>query len=209
MSESTQSPRRDHPVSRVDTRVILRKRAIRAEIAPRMSALHAHFSAIVERISPAPVPLSMDYSIEGFANLRVTRLEGFLVRCDDIAQPSEVSLQYEARGHVPLKILPSTGEEYFTLRHALFDHRLEFTSGIAATVSKITLKPVIPIEMAFRADWDDGSVRLSMRNFQVLGVREYRLAPPRIDIELMGAIENGVLHQVGDVYGLLGAPPEA
>ena len=206
MPESTHQASGDHPVSSADTRVILRNRAMRTETLLRMKALWLPLTTLVERLGQGPVPLAMNYPVEEAIVLKVIRLENFAANCDNVDRPSEVSLRYQARGHAPLKILPPTSDTYFELRHRLFDHRLEFTSGIAATVSKITLQPVVPVEILFYLDPEDGSIRLSLRNFESLGLREYRVSSHPIDSGLMEAIEEDMLRQTGAVYALLGAP---
>lgn len=192
----------DHPISRVDTRVAMRERALRAEFQPRMAALHAHFAAFVERVSQEQVAFVMEYAFKGVGTLLVTRLEDFMLRVDDADQPAELTLSCNARGASPLKILPATNEEYFKLRHTLFEHRLEFTSGIAATVSKITIQPLVPIEISFMANWKKAVIRLSIRNLTGLELNVYELAPSLVDAEFMTALEAHLLHQPSDFYDL-------
>lgn len=201
-TRETTSSTGEHPISRVATRLIGCNRAVRAEIQMRMIALDAYFSAFVERANEARIAVRLEYPIDGAGTLRMNRLQDFSLRTDDPELPSKVSLRFEAHGSSPLRVLPPTSEDYVNLRRYLFDHRLEFTSGIAATVSKITLKPVVPIAVRFKADFRAAIVRLRIRNLHGLGVNAYKLMPNEVDAELMAALESHVLHEPSDFFEL-------
>jgi len=179
----------DDPISRVHTRVVGHERAVRAEIAPRMTAVFAHLRAFVERADETPVSVRLDYAVEGAGVLVTDHLTHFKLSADDRKTPARIALRCEARGKKSLKILPPKSEDYFALRRALFDQRLLFTSGIAATVSKITLQPVVPISLKLVADYAGARIRLRAHNVGQMGIERFDLKPAAVDARFLAGLE--------------------
>ena len=203
ISKSSSPSRDEDPVSRVSTRVVHRDQVLRAAIQPRLSAVHDHLQALAQAAQETPIRVSMKYDIADGHVLSLNRLEGFEVGIDDPESPTMVTLNFEARGNSPLNLLPKTSEDYFKIRRDLFDYRLDFTSAIAATVSKITIQPVVSVAIRFEAGFDRGIVKLETMNLSRLGREAYELHIARVDAELMEALEAEIRSKPSDFHALL------
>jgi hypothetical protein len=190
------------PTSRVGNRVIARDQAIRADVIPRMTLLRKRLSDFVDRLRGHDHAVAYCYEIPAVGKLLIERLGDFQLVVEGDDYPSALALTYKCFGKTELKVLPETSDAFFALKKYLHQQRMDFRGGIAGTVSKIALQPVVPVEARFEADLDEVAIRLTLFNLGDLGEMHYKLQATDFDAKLMAQIENLLLFEPSDFYGL-------
>ena len=194
----------DAPISRVGNKVVARNLAVLHELQPRLKALYQHLDRFADRANSKAIPVALDYLVEGFGTLHTTQLERFEVFADDPDRPCKIAIRYASVGTRELALVPKTNDDYFRFRDQLLGHHLEFTSGTSGGIGKISLKPVVPAGLSFKADSDKASIEVRVWNLVALGSTRYTLAPHNVNADLFDALEKLVRHESGDFYDLTG-----
>ncbi len=81
---------------------------------------------------------------------------------------------------------------------------LKFTGSTAGNLSKIAVKPFVPVEFRLVADIPGATIRILLRNVEDLGVFHYAFNPEDVDVKFMAAVDGLLLHQASDFYRIAG-----
>ncbi len=109
-------------------------------------------------------------------------------------------------GPADLSALPTSSQAYAELMNCLPGYGLKFTGSTAGNLSKIAVKPYVPVELRLYADIPGKLIRLLLRNVEDLGVVQYALEPEALDVKFMAALDALLLHKPGNFHKLAGKP---
>jgi hypothetical protein len=169
------------PVTSVQSNVVKRFQAARARIQPRMLA-------------------PWDYNVKGFGALHTDNTRDFSIEIDDPEKPEKITVSFYRHGSADLSALPTSSQAYAELMSSLPGYGLKFTGSTAGNISKIAVKPYVPVEFRLVADIPGAAIRIFLRNVEDLGVFHYAFNPEDVDVKFMAAIDALLLHQPGDFY---------
>jgi hypothetical protein len=163
-----------------------------------------HLTDFVARAKELPSHAPWDYNVEGFGALRITSARDFSVEIDDPERPERINVFFYRHGPAELSALPTSSQAYAELMNCLAGSGLKVTGSTAGNLSKISVKPVVPVELRVHADILDATIRIFLRNVDDLGLIHYALKPEDLDEKLLAAIDALLLHQPGDFYRIVG-----
>lgn len=204
--ENPPKPSSGGPVTSVQSSVVKRFQAARARIEPRMQAAARHFTDFVTLANEMPSHETWDYSLRGFGALCTTGAKDFSVDIDNREKPERVSVSFYRFGPADLSALPTSSQAYAELMNCLPGYGLKFTGSTAGNLSKIAVKPYVPVELRLYADIPGKLIRLLLRNVEDLGVVQYALEPEALDVKFMAALDALLLHKPGNFHKLAGKP---
>jgi hypothetical protein len=199
---SKQSQSSSGPVTCVQSNVVKRFEAARARLQPRMSAIARHFTDFVTLAGQLPSHEVWDYNVDGFGALHTDDARDFAIKIDNRERPEKVAVSFYRRGPADLSALPTSSTAYAALMDCLPGYGLKFTGSTAGNLSKISVKPYVPVEFRFVADIPGAAIRVFLRNVEDLGVFHYTFNPEDVDIAFMAAVDALLLHQHGDFHRL-------
>ena len=192
------------PVTSVQSNVVKRFQAARARIQPRMLAATRHFTGFVTRAKQRPPQVPWDYNVKGFGALHTDNARDFSIEIDDPEKPEKITVSFYRHGSADLSALPTSSQAYAELMSSLPGYGLKFTGSTAGNISKIAVKPYVPVEFRLVADIPGATIRIFLRNVEDLGVFHYAFNPEDVDVKFMAAIDALLLHQPGDFHGIAG-----
>ncbi len=192
------------PVTCVQSNVVKRFQAARARIQPRMLAVARHFTDFVTLAKELPSHVPWDYNVKGFGALHTDDARDFSIEIDDREKPEKVTVSFYRHGSADLSALPTSSQAYAALMDCLPGYGLKFTGSTAGNLSKIAVKPFVPVEFRLIADIPGAAIRIFLRNVEDLGIIQYAFKPEDVDVKFMAAIDALVLHQPGDFYRIAG-----
>lgn len=204
--ERPPKPSSGGPVTSVQSSVVKRFQAARARIEPRMQAAARHFTDFVTLANETPSHQPWDYILRGFGALCTTDAGDFAIEIDNREKPERISVSFRRRGPADLSALPTSSRAYAELMDCLPGYGLKFTGSTAGNLSKIAVKPLVPVEFRLYADIPGTVIRLLLRNVEELGVVQYALEPEALDVKFMAAVDALLLHKPGNFHRLAGKP---
>ena len=197
-SHHEQSPKSSSgPVTSVQSNVVKRLQAARARIQPRMLALARHFTDFVTLAKELPSHEPWDYNVEGFGALHTLNARDFSIEFDNRERPEKITVSFYRHGPADLSALPTSSQAYAELMSCLPGYGLKFTGSTAGNLSKIAVKPYVPVEFRILADIPGAAIRIFLRNVEDLGVFHYAFNPEDVDVKFMAAVDALLLHQPG------------
>ena len=201
------------PITSAKSSVVKRLHAARARIQPRMLAVARHFTDFVTLAKGLPSHIPWDYNVSGFGALHTDDARDFFIDIDDREQPKSITVSFTRHGPADLSALPTSSKAYAELMDSLPGYGLKFTGSTAGNISKIAVKPFVPVEFRVLADIPNAAIRISLRNVEDLGVVHYAFNPEDVGDKFMTAIDALLLHQPGDFYriarkGVVESPTE-
>ena len=140
------------PVTSVQRNVVKRLEAARARIEPRMAAVARHFTDFVTLAKAVKSHAHWDYNVQGFGALHTDRARDFAIDIDNRERPQKVTISYHRMGPADLSALPTSSRDYAELMDALPGYGLKFSGSTAGNLSKIAIKPLVPVEFRVVAD---------------------------------------------------------
>ena len=192
------------PVTCVQSSVVKRLQAAQARIQPRMLAMARHYTDFVTLAKKLPTHLPWDYNVKGFGTLHTNKARDFSTEIDNREKPGKISVYYYRHGPADLSALPTSSEAYSELMDSLTGYGLKISGSAAGKLSKIGVKPLVPVEFRLLADIPGAVIRVSLRNVEELGVVHYAFNPEVLDVKFMAAVDALLLHQPGDFYRIAG-----
>ena len=205
MSDQNTQPMTDpsntEPISRAENRVI-GKVGGHADFHPRLVLAYRRLTAFVLNANEKKYRVKAEYDVPGVGTLRLTRAEDFHLTKNAGSSFKTFTLSCHYVGDQELKFVPENKDLYFKVRETLFDHGVEFRSAIAATMSKITVEPNVPVAVTISADIEGGKVLISLRNMRLFGNVDYEFPIESVDTDLVDAIEGLLLMNFDDFYRL-------
>jgi len=190
------------PVTCVQSNVVKRFQAARARIEPRMLAAARHFKNFVTLANDLPSHVPWDYNVNGFGALQTDNARDFSIEIDDWDRPEKVTVSFYRHGPADLSALPTSSQAYAALMDCLPGYGLKFTGSTAGNLSKIAVKPFVPVEFRLVVDIPGVAIRIFLRNVEDLGVFHYAFNPEDVDVKFMAAVDALLLHQPGDFNGI-------
>jgi hypothetical protein len=136
----------------------------------------------------------------GFGALHTDNTRDFSIEIDDPEKPEKITVSFYRHGSADLSALPTSSQAYAELMSSLPGYGLKFTGSTAGNISKIAVKPYVPVEFRLVADIPGAAIRIFLRNVEDLGVFHYAFNPEDVDVKFMAAIDALLLHQPGDFY---------
>ena len=124
----------------------------------------------------------------------------FSIEVNDLEKLEKVTVSFDRHGPADLSALPTSSQAYAELMSCLPGYGLKFTGSTAGNLSKISVKPYVPVEFRLVADIPGAAIRMFLRNVEDLGIFHYAFNPEDVDVKLMAAINALLLHQPGDFY---------
>lgn len=195
-----QSQSSSGPVTCVQSNVVKRFEAARARVQPRMSAVARHFTDFVTLAKKRPSHVPWDYNVNGFGVLHTDDARDFAIQIDNRERPEKIAVSFYRRGPADLSALPTSSQAYAELMDCLPGYGLKFSGSTAGNLSKISVKPYVPVEFRFVADIPGAAIRVFLRNVEDLGVFQYAFNPEDVDINFMAAVDDLLLHQHGEFH---------
>ncbi len=192
------------PVTCVQSNVVKRFQAARARIQPRMLAVARHFTDFVTLAKELPSHVPWDYNVKGFGALHTDDARDFSIEIDDREKPEKVTVSFYRHGPADLSALPTSSQAYAELMNCLPGYGLKFVGSTAGNLSKIAVKPFVPVEFRLVADIPGVAIRIFLRNVEDLGVFHYAFNPEDVDVKFMAAVDGLLLHQASDFYRIAG-----
>jgi hypothetical protein len=192
------------PVTSVQSNVVKRLQAARARIEPRMLAVARHFTDFVTLAKGLKSHVPWDYNVERFGALHTTDARDFSIDIDDREKPQKITVFFRRYGPADLSALPTSSQAYAELMDCLPGYGLKFTGSTAGNISKIAVKPVVPVEFRVLADIPGAAIRVILRNVEDLGVINYAFNPEDVGDKFMAAVDALLLHRPGDFYRFAG-----
>lgn len=184
--------------------VVKRMHATRARIEPRMLAVARHFTDFVTLAKGLPSHTPWDYNVAGFGALHTDDARDFAIEIDDRERPEEITVSFYRYGPADLSALPTSSQEYADLMDCLPGFGLKFVGSTAGNLSKIAIKPYVPVEFRVLADIPGSMIRVFLRNVEDLGLIHYAFEPEDVDVKFMAAVDALLLHRPGDFYRIAG-----
>ncbi len=91
------------------------------------------------------------------------------IEIDDLERPEKVTVSFYRHGSADLSALPTSSQAYAELMDCLPGSGLKFTGSTAGNLSKISVKPFVPVELRLVADIPGAAIRIFLRNVEDLG----------------------------------------
>ena len=190
----------DGPVTCVQHNVVKRLQAAQARIQPRMLAMARHYTDFVTLAKKLPSHVPWDYNVQGFGTLHTNAARDFSIDIDNREKPGKISVTFYRHGPADLSALPTSSQAYTELMDSLTGYGLKIAGSAAGKLSKIGVKPYVPVEFRLLADIPGAVIRVSLRNVEELGIIHYAFNPEDLDVKFMAAADALLLHQPGDFY---------
>lgn len=190
------------PVTSVQHNVVKRLEAARARIEPRMLAVARHYTDFVTLAKKRKSHAEWDYNVRGFGALRTDKARDFAIDIDNRERPQKITVSFYRLGSADLSALPTSSQAYAELMEALPGYGLRFQGSTAGNLSKIAVKPYVPVEFRFVADIPGAAIRIFLRNVEELGIFHYAFNPEDVDQSFMAAVDALLLHEPGSFHGI-------
>jgi len=191
-------------VTCVQFNVVKRFQAARARIQPRMLTAARHFTDFVTLAKKTKSHVPWDYNVNGFGALHTNSARDFSIKIDDQEKAEKIIVSFYRHGPADLSALPTSSQAYAELMDQLPGYGLKFTGSTAGNLSKIAIKPFVPVEFRLIADIPGAAIRIFLRNVEDLGIIQYAFKPEDVDVKFMAAVGVLLLHQPGDFYRIAG-----
>jgi len=155
-------------------------------LAPRLELLRKLLREFADQLNVVEPEVDVGISILNYGALKDLRQRDYRMIASEARPVTGVSFQFVCQGKQPLRFYTTTRDECHHVQSYLDGHKLRYHwKDTDHWRYLFTVEPWVPVSFDFEAHPARPEIRLTVRNFNGLGVTTNAFQPERVDAELV------------------------
>ena len=163
----------------------------RAEVIPRLTQIYSYLNELISHLNVVKPETAVAYPLKGYGTLEKLTQGNYKLTTDSRDDTGRVTLAFTCVGNGDVSFNVEGKPQVERLREYLSACNMQFTSreyrddrhNLISALFNVEAK--VPVLFNFKLAEDKTTINLSIRNFEGLGTRIYRLQPEQIDTQLL------------------------
>lgn len=163
----------------------------RVEVIPKLTQIYSYLNELISHLGVIQPVIAVAYPLKGYGTLEKLAQGDYKLTADSRDDMSRVTLVFTCEGKGDVSFNVEGKPQVERLREHLVGCNMPFTSreyrddrhNLISALFNVEAK--VPVLFNFKLAEDKTTINLSIRNFEGLGTRTYRLQPEQIDAQLL------------------------